>query len=147
MLFLKNVMASLAWGTHGRSRWLLFVLVVVGRGAVPVGAYAQNSDPVVLSFDEPVPVTALLEYIGGELGVSFMYDPALVSGEVELTSTGPLPAEALMGLLGVALRSNELAVVETGTAGVCRIVPMSEAAKLGGKPANAVTGRRYVVRA
>ena len=88
---------------------------------------AGNDGVVDLSFEEAVPLATLVEYVGHELNLSFIYEPEVLEGEVQLTIRGPLPVASLEGLLATALRMNGLTVIESGTPGIKRIVGSDQA--------------------
>jgi len=79
-------------------------------------------DIVDLSFDEPVPLSTLVEYVGREMNLSFIYEPSVLEAEVNMKIRGPLPVASLEGLLATALRTNGLAVIDSVTPGIKQIV-------------------------
>ena len=83
---------------------------------------SRDEGIVDLSFEEAVPLATLVEYVGREMNLSFIYEPSVLQGEVQLTIRGPLPVASLEGLLATALRMNGLTVIESGTPGIKRIV-------------------------
>ncbi len=83
---------------------------------------SENHDIVDLSFDEPVPLATLVEYVGREMGLSFIYEPSVLEAEVNMKIRGPLPVASLEGLLATALRMNGLTVIDGITPGVRQIV-------------------------
>ena len=95
-------------------------------------AAAQPDESMELVLDEPIPLETLVAYVGRELQISFLYEPDLLGGEIQLVMQGPMPRSALEGVLGTALRMKQLAVVRTGVAGIKRIVSASEGSRLAG---------------
>lgn len=121
-----------------RIKTTVWALMCLGSGTLLLSSAAAQTNPLVpgardgsvsadsgvvdLSFDEPVSLATLVEYVGREMNLSFIYDASVLDGEVQMTIRGPLPVAALEGLLATALRMNGLTVIESITPGIKRIV-------------------------
>lgn len=112
--------------------WLLVLALLVW--AVPLTAQPDGEMQLVL--DEPIPLETLVAYAGRELGINFLYDPDLISGEIRLVMQGPMPRMALEGVLGTALRARQLAIVSTDVPGIKRIVSASDSGGLAVTPSD-----------
>lgn len=111
------------------STMTLRVRAQTSQGPTPAtqsSAATQPSDDLItLTFPENLELKVLVEYVGGRLGINFVYDEQALAQKVTIKTASPVPKESLLGILESALRIKGLVLVDAEQPGWKRIVPVA----------------------
>jgi len=93
------------------------------------GALPNGEQPIGLTLPEKLPIIQLLDLIGKYLNLTYVYDPAKVTGEVTLKLNGnlqgPVKVKDLYLLLEPALQSKDLVMTQY-RGNIVKVVPRTE---------------------
>ncbi|MEW6253106.1 MAG: hypothetical protein AB1716_20910, partial [Planctomycetota bacterium] len=92
------------------------------------------ADDVQLDFPETVELKAVVDYVAATLQLNILYDETQLAKKVSLHVAGPVPRDALLGLLRSVLRSRGLALVSGEQPGWWKIVTADQLALEAGPP-------------
>ncbi|MEM8736892.1 MAG: secretin N-terminal domain-containing protein [Planctomycetota bacterium] len=93
---------------------LIWSLVAIESGAQP-------NDEVVLDLREPITLQALVDYTSREFGINLLYEPGVVSGSVRLQTQGPIPRDALWGILNASMQLHGYVIADLDVPGFKQI--------------------------
>ena len=97
----------------------------VGITAMP---HAEKELELIITLPEKIEITALLELVGKQLGLDYIYDPKKVRGSVTLkVDEGKIKVKEVYSLLESVLKLKDLVMTRRGN--LVTIVPKAEALK------------------
>ncbi|MEM8782385.1 MAG: secretin N-terminal domain-containing protein [Planctomycetota bacterium] len=114
-------------------RRLIPILLIAGLTSfgpsVSSWAQAENRDEaetIELDLREPIELQTLMDYAAREYGYHLLYEPGVLSGSVRLQTQGPIPRDALPGMLNAALRLHGYAMVDLDVPGFKRVARVDD---------------------
>ena len=111
----------------------VFVLAALGVGAsgaeTAVSAAAAEATVDLSTLPSPLPVQTFVDYIGNQLKLKFIYDPADLeaAGKIAVEPNQPVKVSELYGLLEDVLRAKNLVLIKTKDGDWIRVLPESKA--------------------
>lgn len=102
---------------------------IQGTVSEPVIAKSEEELELTITLPEKVQIVALIELVGKQLGLNYIYDPTKVAGEVMLkVHNGKIKVKDTYALLESVLKFRNLAMTRRGN--LVTIVPAAEASSM-----------------
>ena len=102
-----------------RCNWMACGAVLMAAG---VGSAADGDGLIRFEFPEAVELSVLADYVGQRLGLNIVYDADLAKQRLTLKFTSPVAKDELLGIFRMALQLRGMALIETGQAGILKII-------------------------